>query len=307
MEFQFHLWPQDRYASLDEVATVVRAGERLGYAAAASGEHILVPDGPESDVIGRSYYDPMVLFSYLAACTSQIRLQFCAMVIPYRHPGLSARGIASIDRASGGRFEVVVGSGWSPSEFEALGIPFARRGAITDEYVEVMRRLWTEKRPSYAGEFVQFQPSSLLPGCLQTPHVPLWIGGSGRAAIRRMSAYGAGWVPMGPSGDSLSGDIDVMRSAVRAAGRDPASLGFVQGLTYLDTDPYSRSATAELMHATARPAVMRSADEAIDHIASYAAAGVTRIQVGCRWETPLQYIEVLQRFSEEVMRHAREF
>jgi alkanesulfonate monooxygenase SsuD/methylene tetrahydromethanopterin reductase-like flavin-dependent oxidoreductase (luciferase family) len=114
------------------------------------------------------YFDPIVLFSYLSARTSRIRLQFCAMVIPYRHPGLPARGIASIDQASDGRFEVVIGSGWSQAEFETLGIPFEQRGTITDEYVDAIRRLWTEEAASYAGEFVRFDRSSLKPAWSNT-------------------------------------------------------------------------------------------------------------------------------------------
>ena len=200
MEFQFHLWPHTRYASFDEIATVVQAAERFGYTAAANGEHIIVPNGPEADLVGPSYFDPMVIFSYLAARTTRIRLQYCAMVVPYRHPALSARGLASIDHASGGRFEVVIGSGWASSEFAALEVPYKSRGPITDEYMDAMRRLWTDDAPSIDGEFVSFGPTTFEPKCVQKPHVPLWIGGTGAAPLRRMAAYGSG----GPRWSGLS-------------------------------------------------------------------------------------------------------
>jgi probable F420-dependent oxidoreductase len=303
VRYQFHIWPQDRYAGLDDIARVVRAGEDLGYAAVASGEHIMVPNGPEADVIGHSYFDPMVLFAYLASRTSTIELQFCALVVPYRHPALTARGLASIDQASGGRLVVVVGSGWAPSEFDALGLSFDTRGAVTDEYVDAMRVLWTHDRPSYDGTFVSFPETTFEPKCVQSPHVPLWIGGGGKVAHRRMAEYGSGWIPLVATAESLREEIARMREAVAAAGRDPEALKFAYHLTYLEADPYQEVASAEVAHANPTNPLARDADEAIELVAAYAEAGVTHLQLQTRWDSPDHYVEGLQRFAEEVMPH----
>jgi probable F420-dependent oxidoreductase len=304
VKYQFHLWPQTRYRNLEEVARVVTAGEGFGYAAVASGEHILVPNGPDADIIGISYFDPMVLFSYLATQTTAIELQFCALVVPYRHPALAARGIASLDIASNGRLSVVVGSGWSRSEFDALNVPFDERGAITDEYVDVMRELWTQSQPRYEGKYVSFSDTLFEPKCIQKPHVPLWVGGRAAVAVHRIAAYGAGWIPLTASVKSLRSDIDSIRDAVSTAGRNPAELEFAYRFTYLERDSYhAGTRTIGGGHGDNDNLVARSPDHALEIVASYAAAGLTRLQVQMRWDSPDHFVEGLQRFAEEVMVH----
>lgn len=301
MEFQFHLWPPEKYPDVHAMAEVARVGESLGYTSVACGEHILVPDGKESDVITHRYYELMVLFTYLAAATTRLRLQMCALVVPYRHPGLCARSLASIDQVSDGRLEVVVGSGWSADEFRALGVPFTERGAITDEYVRVMQILWTESSPAFRGRFVDFEPTTFEPKCAQRPHVPLWIGGSGPVARRRFIEYGVGWAPMGTDEETLASTIREWTEGVESSGRDATALGFMAGLTYLKVDPYSEVAAKEVSHRSGPGNVGGSSDEAIEIVRRYAEAGVTRVQVGSAWQTPKQYVEWLQQFAEEVM------
>jgi probable F420-dependent oxidoreductase len=303
MRYLFHLWPQDRWPSLADVTRVCTEAERLGYSGVISGEHILVPDGPETDVVGRRYYDPFVLFATIAAHTTTLRLHYSALVVPYRHPAQTARALASLDEAADGRLTVVVGSGWSASEFDLLGIPFERRGALTDEYVDVMRRLWTQDGVAHAGESVSFGPSTLEPKCVQTPHVPLWIGGSGPVARRRVVQYGAGWAPIVGTLEQLREEIARMREAVADAGRDPSALGFSYHINYLEVDPYYDDASAEVAGADTVDLLARDAQQAIETVGHCAQAGVTHLHVRTRWETPDQLIESLQRFAEEVMPH----
>jgi probable F420-dependent oxidoreductase len=302
VKYQFHLWPQTRYKNLEEVARVVTAGESLGYAAVASGEHILVPNGHDADIIGSSYFDPMVLFSYLATKTTAIELQFCALVVPYRHPALAARGIASLDNASNGRLSVVIGSGWSRSEFEALDVPFDQRGAITDEYVDVMRELWTQSKPRYQGKHITFSDTVFEPKCIQRPHVPLWVGGRAKVAARRIASYGVGWIPLTATMESLRSDIDMIRDAVATAGRNPAELEFAYRFTYLERDSY-HAGTSTIGGGTGENLVARSPNHALEIVAGYAAAGLTRVQVQMRWDSPNHFMEGLHRFAEEVMVH----
>jgi probable F420-dependent oxidoreductase len=223
------------------------------------------------------------------------------MVIPYRHPGLTARGLTSVDQASNGRFTVVVGSGWAPSEFDVLKLPFDERGPMTDEYVDAMRTLWTENHPSYSGKYVEFPPTTFEPKCVQKPHVPLWIGGSGPAAVRRMREYGSGWAPMVASLEDLRDTIARMKEDVAGEGRDASKLGFSYGMTYGEGDPYQEVASGEVTHAVPTTPQAWSADEAVDIIESYADAGITRIQVQGRWDTPDMLIGLLERFAAEVM------
>jgi alkanesulfonate monooxygenase SsuD/methylene tetrahydromethanopterin reductase-like flavin-dependent oxidoreductase (luciferase family) len=123
---------------------------------------------------------------------------------PARHDGqraatapplLTARMAANVDQLSGGRFVLGIGVGWSRSEYEALGLPFDRRERITDEYLEVLTAFWSHDRVSATGDFVAFDDVSTGPRPAQSPHVPIWVGGSAPAAIRRAARHGQAWHP----------------------------------------------------------------------------------------------------------------
>ena len=138
---------------------------------------------------------------------------------------------------SGGRLLVGVASGWLAEEFALLGVPFAERGARFEEYLTVLRALWTEERVTFRGRFVQLEDAAFFPKPVQRPHPPMWIGGSSTAALRRVGRLGDGWlaVPQ-PSVAALEADIAVIRRAAEEAGRDPARIGVASsgGATSLD-------------------------------------------------------------------------
>ena len=117
------------------------------------------------------------------------------IIIPYRNPLLTARMAATVDRLCGGRFIFGVGVGWARQEFDALGLPFARRGAMSNDYLAAIKALWTQDVASYNGAFVSFRDVHTAPRPLRSPHPPIWIGGSSDAALRRAVRFGDGWHP----------------------------------------------------------------------------------------------------------------
>jgi alkanesulfonate monooxygenase SsuD/methylene tetrahydromethanopterin reductase-like flavin-dependent oxidoreductase (luciferase family) len=137
-------------------------------------------------------------------------------ILPYRHPLLTARMSAGLDRLTGGRFVLGVGAGWSAGEFGALGVPFAERGRITDEYLAVVTRAWAEPSLAFAGEHVRFHDVATGPAPVGAPHPPLWIGGMGPAALRRATCFGDAWHPVNPGRDWLE-RVGVPRLAEVAA------------------------------------------------------------------------------------------
>ena len=111
--------------------------------------------------------------SYLMGQTRQVRFGFNVLIVPYRHPVVTAKMLATMDRLSGGRLNVGIGVGWMAEEFAVVDAPpFADRGRATDEYLEVFKRLWTEEQPSYQGQFVNFEPVHFYPKPVQRPHPP---------------------------------------------------------------------------------------------------------------------------------------
>ena len=158
------------------------------------------------------FYDPFVTLAWLAGQTEHIELGTTVALLPFRHPLLTARMAANIDRFSGGRFVFGVGVGWSEPEFAALGVPFGQRGAITDEYLAAITELWAGEVASVNGRFVSFGEVATGPRPARCPHPPIWVGGSSAAGIRRAARFGDAWHPIDPRLDWLREAGDRARS-----------------------------------------------------------------------------------------------
>ena len=174
--------------------TAVRA-ERLGYDSVFVSDHVVVPNA-YVDRFGAGIYDPLITLSVLAGATSSVLLGTTVLIVPYRNPVLTAKMVASLDALSGGRVVLGIGAGWVPEESAMLGVPFAERGAMTDEYLAAMRELWTSPAPSFAGKYTQFSELHFEPKPIQKPHPPIWVGGHSPAALRRAAAIGSAWHPI---------------------------------------------------------------------------------------------------------------
>jgi probable F420-dependent oxidoreductase len=152
---------------------------------------------PTPDVMARypvPLYDPFVSLGWLAAQTPALELGTTVVILPYRHPLHLARLTANLDNLCGGRFILGVGVGWARQEFEALGVPFQRRGAISDETLEIVRRCWSEDVVTHEGRFFTFRDVHTAPRPLRPP--PIWVGGGSDAALRRAVRHGDAWHPI---------------------------------------------------------------------------------------------------------------
>ncbi len=214
--------------------TVATTAERLGFATIWVPEHVVLFEHYASKY---PYYtgevtipadyplaDPFVALTYVAACTNTIRMATGVCLVPERNPLVLAKTAATLDRLSDGRFILGAGVGWAAEEFHALGIPFERRGERTREYIEVMRRLWTEPRTSYSGEFVSFAGAASYPKPVQTRGVPVWFGGESGPALRRVAEYGDGWIGFQLLPDRAAEKIRRIEDLLRANGRSRSAV-----------------------------------------------------------------------------------
>lgn len=208
-------------------ASLARAAghaEALGYHVAMISDHVAITP----DVAARfdaPFWDPFVTLGWLAATTRRIALGTTVIILPYRHPLQTARLVANLDHLTGGRLILGVGAGWARQEFATLGVPFDRRGAITDDYLAALRACWGSDVASYAGPFVRFEDVRTAPRPLQSPHPPIWIGGSSDGALRRAVRFGQAWHPIRIRVDWLR-DTGLPRLAAlaREAGRPAPAL-----------------------------------------------------------------------------------
>jgi probable F420-dependent oxidoreductase len=202
----------------------VSFAEEGGFAVAMMSDHV----APTPDVTATypaPFYDPFVTLSWLASLTTRMSLGTSVAIAAYRHPLLTARMSANLDQFTAGRFVLGVGTGWSAPEFAAVGVPFAERGRITDEFLTVITRAWQEPTLSFEGEHVAFCDVATGPASARHPHPPLWVGGMGREAIRRAARFGDAWHPVNPGREWLPRE-GLPRLAQAAASLDRPSPAF---------------------------------------------------------------------------------
>jgi probable F420-dependent oxidoreductase len=217
---RFGVWlPNCRHLATPAIirATAVRA-EQLGYDSVWVSDHVVVP---HANVVnfGETVFDPLITLGVVAGATTRVLLGTTVLIVPYRNAVVTAKMIASLDALSGGRVVLGIGAGWVAAESAMLGVPFAERGAMTDEHLAAMRELWTSRTPSFAGRYTQFSGLAFEPKPVQTPHPPIWVGGHSRAALRRTAEVGAAWHPINrPPAELRDGRTEIARLC-RARGR----------------------------------------------------------------------------------------
>ena len=243
MQFGFNPPVSGPLSTPNNLARITVEGEAIGYDYATISDHVVIPRDieakyPYSDTgefPGRSRgdrHEQLATAAFIAGKTSRLRLVTSVTVVPHRPAVLLAKMLATIDVLSKGRLTFGIGAGWMKEEFEALGLPpFPERGAVTDEYLDACRELWTKDDPRFDGRYVKFANMLFEPKPVQKPHPPIWVGGESPPSMRRAARFGDAWYPIGSNQkaplDSLPryrAGIARMRQLVAEAGRDPADL-----------------------------------------------------------------------------------
>ena len=212
-------------------ADVCRRAEAAGFESVWGGEHVIMPSSIES----RYPYtadgeipaepetpipDPLLWLAFAAAVAPTLRLGTCILIVPQRNPLVLAKELATLDQLSGGKVELGLGIGWMREEFDAIGVPWARRGARNDEYIAAMRRLWSGPEVEFHGEFVDFPKVTCSPRPVQAS-IPILVGGDSSAAIDRAARLADGYFPGEGDEERLAALIARVRHAAEDAGREP--------------------------------------------------------------------------------------
>jgi probable F420-dependent oxidoreductase len=234
---QFDLWvpTASPMTTFDLLQTLAAESEARGISTLWVGEHVVLfaeyasaypyaPDGKIPAPSGSGLLDPMVTLSYLAACTTSVRLGTAMLLLPQRNPVYVAKEVSSLDWLSGGRVDLGIGVGWLKEEFDALGLPWERSGARTDEYIEVLRTLWCDDTSSYVGDTFRLPECEMFPKPIQQPHPPIHIGGETDAALRRVARTAQGWHTFNRSPHDLAAGLDKLDGFLAEAGRSRTDL-----------------------------------------------------------------------------------
>ncbi len=215
---------------------ICRRAENAGFESVWGGEHVVLPDSIASkypySADGKipaepdtPIPDPLIWLAFAAAAAPTLRLGTCILIVPQRNPLVLAKELATLDQLSGGRVELGLGVGWLREEFEALGVPWQRRGARNDEYIAAMRALWAGPHAEYHGEFVDFEPATCSPRPVNGS-IPVHVGGDTDAAVARAVRIADGYFPGEGDSERLGKLLDRVRQGAEAAGRDPAGIEF---------------------------------------------------------------------------------
>ncbi|MGH3679821.1 MAG: LLM class flavin-dependent oxidoreductase [Natronosporangium sp.] len=216
------------WATPENLAHVARRAEQLGYHSLWTYQRLLSPTDAGWGEIYRSVQDPLLPLAYAAAVTSRIRLGVAVVNLPFVSPVVLAKQLTTLDILSGGRLDAGLGNGWADQEFTATGTGKRGQARRAEEFLAVLKRLWTDDVVAYQGSFYRVPPMRADPKPVQRPHPPILLGAGAEPALRRAGRLCDGWVSSSRADLSRIGaSVAVVKAAAERAGRDPARLRFV--------------------------------------------------------------------------------
>ena len=210
-------------ASAANIKEAARISEALGFDSVWVTDHVVVPESSK-DAFGSSFFEAVTVMAYVAGITNRVQIGAAILIVPYRHPLLLAKALATADQLSGGRIVAGVGLGWLETESELMGVPHRRRARIADEALAVMRACWENEQPQFVGEHFNLSGFRFAPRPHEGRRLPLLVGGASSAALRRVARFGDGWIGDGLTFEELETSLGHLRQALAAEGRDLGSV-----------------------------------------------------------------------------------
>jgi len=289
--------PTGQFLTATGISVCAQAAQTAGFHAVFATDHP-APDSKWLRTGGHPTLDPFIALSFAAAATSHIHLHTNLLVLPYRNPLLTAKSVASLDVLSNGRVIVGVGVGYLESEYDALGVQFSDRAALSDDALIAMLSAWRGEPFDHVGLGYNARNTVVQPTPMQQPHPPVWIGGNSKRAIERVVAFGNGWSPMPssaasarylgtPGMDSISDFVERMKmftDLMAASGRtDAVDVAVI---------PTALSGFGSLNWS---PAALH------DEIGQLTAAGATVLVVNVGATHPLEYAERVAQLGSEII------
>ncbi|WP_028802764.1 LLM class F420-dependent oxidoreductase [Streptomyces sp. 142MFCol3.1] len=273
-----------------DLVEIARGADRAGFDYIASCDHVAVPRRL-AGAMSTIWYDPVATLAHLAAVTERVRLLSHVAIVGLRHPLVTAKQYATLDHLSGGRLVLGVGAGHVREEFDAVGADFERRGAVLDETVDALRAaLGPEEFPVHHGKLYDFEGLGQRPRPVQD-RVPVWVGGSSPAAVRRAALRGDGWLPQGDPRDRLPAQIARLGELRAQAGiEDPLTVGAITEPLYVGEPGWD----------VGRRTLHGPPEALAESLRAYRAMGVHQIQVRFRSRSRGELTDQMAAFGAEV-------
>ena len=285
--------PWEPRAGGPEVLRYARKADALSWDWLTIPEHIIMPTDMR-EVMGSRFAEGIAASAVLMGATQRIHMLTYILALPYRHPLVLAKQIGTMEFLAGGRFTLGTAVGHLEREFETLGIPFEKRGPMTDEYLGALKEAWTSDFPKFDGEFVRFDNILVEPKPVQKPHPPIFIGGNSKAAMRRAAEHGDGWIPWLVTSEDLPGCIDYMKS-LPAYEEKAEHFEILVTTTAYKVQDYSHAEKGETHVSADRDSVLRE-------IEALQKAGATSVQVmPPKLDTFEQCLEWIEWYDKDII------
>jgi probable F420-dependent oxidoreductase len=296
-------FPPGLAISRETMIAVADLAEEIGLDSLWFGDHVLFPSYTSSGypIVHRPngtpvrseepVFDPFAVMGFIGARTKRVKLGLSVLVVPYRNPVVMAKFFASLDVLTEGRIIIGAGVGVMEEEFTALAAPYRERGPVTDEYLRIMRELWTSDDPSFEGEHYRLPPGMhFLPKPVHGT-IPYWIGGNSKRALRRTARLGDGWLAVYCTHDEIVEKWALLQELTIAEGRDPSEITLAHQMRFfINEEPYPDA-----------PPGVGSVAKVVDDIARMAEHGVGHLELAMPpGPTTESIIEQMHRFADEV-------
>ena len=237
MKIGFSLPNLGTNATPEGILKVARKAEELGYDSLWTVERLLYPVNPQTPYpvtpdgslpdLYKYCLDPLETLTYVAGHTKKISLGTSVLDIPYYNPVMLARRLSTLDVLSGGRLKLGLGLGWSQDEYDATGASMKGRGALADEFLQVLKAIWTTDPVEFQGKHFKVPKSIINPKPVQKPHPPIYMAAFAPKALERIGKMADGWNPTAIPVAGMEQMFAGVKEAAKAAGRDPASMQMV--------------------------------------------------------------------------------
>ncbi|MSP02220.1 MAG: TIGR03619 family F420-dependent LLM class oxidoreductase [Acetobacteraceae bacterium] len=313
MRIGFNLPISGPMAVAADMARVAQLGEELGFEYLTLTDHIALPDvaspGYPYSESGEFYspdpgfrHEQLTAAAWIAAKTDKIRIVLAVMVVPHRPAIVAAKMLTTIDVLSGGRLDIGIGAGWQKVEIDAVATtPFEERGAVTDEYIDAFKAVWTQKHVKFDGKYTKIDGLLIDPKPDQKPYPPIWVGGETGPSMRRAARVGDVWYPIGSNKANmldtlprLEAGIAKLRDLVAKAGRNPSKVGVAYRVK-------RHGQPAPLASDGNRKLFTGSIGNVIEDIAALKKIGVTAMDFDFEGRDTGKAIEEMKKFREVVL------
>jgi probable F420-dependent oxidoreductase len=284
-------WEAD--AGADALRQIVQQADRSGFFYVAVCDHLAVTK-PLDAHMQTTWYDTVATLAWIAALTTNVRVMSHVYVMSYRHPLHTAKSFMTLDELSGGRAILGVGAGHLEGEFELLGFDFAARGRVTDDAIDVVRAAFSDEYPDIdSPRYGHVHDAGMAPRPRQSP-LPIWVGGSSKAALRRAARRGDGWLPQGTPRDEMPGEIAfLLEERKQALGDEPIDLGTISEFLYVGDPSWD----------VGDQTLSGDPEQIAERLNEFGAMGVSHLQIRFRNRSLQELLDQMDAFHADVAPH----